>query len=104
MTSYSDVSQRVFDRINSAPVEDWLKREAREDLRKLVAAHEEIVFEQKKEADVKYATEETAVRAEIDYSWVRRELVSELVRSRPHLSVEQIIADAKRLDEFVQKG
>lgn len=45
MTMFSDAAARVHERIKAAPVEEWLKKEAREDLRRLIEAHELSVAE-----------------------------------------------------------
>lgn len=40
MTDFHELANHITERIQSAPVESWLKDEAKADLRRLVSAHE----------------------------------------------------------------
>lgn len=93
MTAFPETAQRVADRIRSAPVEEWLKREALNDLNRLADAHnagieefEKTIAELKKSDNMKSPE---IGQAPVDETWLRRDALDIAARVFPLVPVPE---------------
>lgn len=100
MTAFPETAQRVSDRIQSAPVEDWLKQEALADLRRLTDAHITAIREYEAKFEVK-ASAEHEHPSPIDETFLRQTAL-EIASKHGGLNRDQMLDHARNVLAFLK--